>query len=357
MTADHITQPYTLAELRDKIATHEYSAELLLQHAMLLLDRQSPAEAQRYSPDGNGGMEIDSLGAWVRYKPQPKHTAMFDAEGFRAWVRSNLPDDTIIGNSAWWAAHLSAWAARFVKTQAPESQDEDDEPVPTRGTDAIVHAWNALPNELRLSQHLVRLFEAVKTCRDVDSSSPAVKDGRAARAWAALTEPLIDEFLEDYEMVGEDEAGRDACHVPTEGERALIKDAIMGLLAEADSVGYMMAGASPASAPGADRPLPAELGEWLTAIGELYIAMGRPPFEASEPTMGVVETLREAAKRVATIEGLQQAVAAGFPVVARWTKNAKDGAPRARVWVQFEDGGPEVEFASELQAPAVGDGQ
>lgn len=112
-----------------------------------------------------------------------------------------------------------------------------------------------------------------------------------------------------------------------------------------------------APAPGADRPLPAELGEWLTAIGELYIAMGRPPFEATEPTMGVVETLREAAKRVATIEGLQQAVAAGFPVVARWTKNAKDGAPRARVWVQFEDGGPEVEFASGTQAPAVGDGQ
>lgn len=44
MTADHITQPYTLSELRAKIASHEYSAELLLQHAMLLLDRQSPAE-------------------------------------------------------------------------------------------------------------------------------------------------------------------------------------------------------------------------------------------------------------------------------------------------------------------------
>lgn len=116
---------------------------------------------------------------------------------------------------------------------------------------------------------------------------------------------------------------------------------------------YPLHASAQAPAPVADRPLPAELGEWLTAIGDLYIAMGRPPFEATEPTMGVVETLREAAKRVATIEGLQQAVAAGFPVVARWTKNAKDGAPRARVWVQFEDGGPEVEFASELQAPAV----
>lgn len=44
MTADLIQQPYTLSELRAKIASHEYSAELLLQHAMLLLDRQAPAE-------------------------------------------------------------------------------------------------------------------------------------------------------------------------------------------------------------------------------------------------------------------------------------------------------------------------
>jgi hypothetical protein len=44
-------------------------------------------------------------------------------------------------------------------------------------------------------------------------------------------EQIIDEYLEDYEMRGEAEDGRDACHVPTEGERILIKDAIFGLLA------------------------------------------------------------------------------------------------------------------------------
>lgn len=83
------------------------------------------------------------------------------------------------------------------------------------------------------------------------TEAPAV-DGnvsRAAESWRALTETMIDAYLEDYEMVGEDEGGRDACYAPTEGERALIKDAIMGLLAEADSVGYMMAGASQAPAP------------------------------------------------------------------------------------------------------------
>ncbi len=62
------------------------------------------------------------------------------------------------------------------------------------------------------------------------TQAPAVKDERAARSWTALAEPLIDEFLEDYEMAGEDEGGRDACYAPTEGERALIKDAVMGLL-------------------------------------------------------------------------------------------------------------------------------
>lgn len=44
MTAGHITQPYSLAEIKAKIATNEFCPELLLQHAMLLLDRQSPAE-------------------------------------------------------------------------------------------------------------------------------------------------------------------------------------------------------------------------------------------------------------------------------------------------------------------------
>ena len=34
----HIKEPYTLAEIKAKIASHDYSAEMLLQHAMLLLD-------------------------------------------------------------------------------------------------------------------------------------------------------------------------------------------------------------------------------------------------------------------------------------------------------------------------------
>lgn len=37
---EHIKEPYTLAELNERIASNDYNAELLLQHAMLLLNTQ-----------------------------------------------------------------------------------------------------------------------------------------------------------------------------------------------------------------------------------------------------------------------------------------------------------------------------
>lgn len=55
----------------------------------------------------------------------PAGAALFDEQGFREWVLRNLPDDTIIGNSAWWADHLTAWAKRFVKaTTTPPAAKE-----------------------------------------------------------------------------------------------------------------------------------------------------------------------------------------------------------------------------------------
>jgi hypothetical protein len=48
--ATHIQQPYTLAEIKAKIASNDYSAELLLQHAMLLLEKPAavagPSDAE-----------------------------------------------------------------------------------------------------------------------------------------------------------------------------------------------------------------------------------------------------------------------------------------------------------------------
>jgi hypothetical protein len=47
--------------------------------------QQAQAEQQRYSPDGEGGMEFDSLGAWVKWKPKqaqaeavPGHTLPYE---------------------------------------------------------------------------------------------------------------------------------------------------------------------------------------------------------------------------------------------------------------------------------------
>jgi hypothetical protein len=47
-------------------------------------------------------------------------------------------------------------------------------------------------------------------------------------------EQIIDAYVADYELVGEDESGRDGCYAPTDTERGLIKDAIIGLLADTD---------------------------------------------------------------------------------------------------------------------------
>jgi len=50
----------------------------------------------------------------------------------------------------------------------------------------------------------------------------------AAQPTAQAYESALDEYLEGYEMIGETEDGVCAFHRPTESERILIKDAIMG---------------------------------------------------------------------------------------------------------------------------------
>ena len=63
--------------------------------------------------------------------PKEAPGEQFDSEGFRAWVLRNLPDETIIGSSAWWADHLTTWAQRFM-TAAPKQ--EAQEPVAWEST-------------------------------------------------------------------------------------------------------------------------------------------------------------------------------------------------------------------------------
>lgn len=50
-------------------------------------------------------------------------------------------------------------------------------------------------------------------------------------ACSAVTE-AVDEFMNDYEMRGEDAEGREGFYTPTESERLLIADAIAGLLGD-----------------------------------------------------------------------------------------------------------------------------
>lgn len=59
----HIKEPYTLAEIKAKIASNDYGAELLLQHAMLHLDRLAASAgsepvAWRYVPSKVWGDKV-----------------------------------------------------------------------------------------------------------------------------------------------------------------------------------------------------------------------------------------------------------------------------------------------------------
>ena len=81
---------------------------------------------------------------------------------------------------------------------------------------------------------MTRMLWAAWRDRAALTAAPQAPELDAVK-WNALTETALDSFLEDYEMCGEDEDGCDAVHTPTEGERALIKDAVMGFLVEAEA--------------------------------------------------------------------------------------------------------------------------
>jgi hypothetical protein len=88
------------------------------------------------------------------------------------------------------------------------------------------------------------------------------------QAGEPITEQQIDAFLEDYEMVGEAEDGRDACYTPTEGDKVLIKDAFLSLLADRASSG--------AAAPFAKD-------SWQHAVDNQLVGFGRTSQEFANP--------------------------------------------------------------------------
>ena len=104
---------------------------------------------------------------------------VFDEDGFRAWVIRNLPDNTIIGNSAWWADHLAAWMQRFMLAApqaAPVAQgDAEQRAMDTRH--AAIYRW--------IIQHTDEAAGIIDAWReDGEADTDELHDALAARTQA-----------------------------------------------------------------------------------------------------------------------------------------------------------------------------
>lgn len=71
--------------------------------------------------------------------------------------------------------------------------------------------------------------------RAVLAAAPAAPQAEPKRDWSTI-DAAIREYLDNYELIGEDDSGADACYTPTERELYLIYDAINGLLADENFV-------------------------------------------------------------------------------------------------------------------------
>jgi len=63
------------------------------------------------------------------------------------------------------------------------------------------------------------------------AAAPAAPKGGVD--WPAVAE-VVREFVDDYQMMGEDEQGREGIYTPNEREKMLILDAVHGLLSDSD---------------------------------------------------------------------------------------------------------------------------
>ena len=64
--------------------------------------------------------------------------------------------------------------------------------------------------------------------------APVAQGDAEDAARRVINEQFIDDYLEDYELIGEAEGVGDCCYTPTETERELIKDAVLGMLSCAE---------------------------------------------------------------------------------------------------------------------------
>jgi hypothetical protein len=92
-----------------------------------------------------------------------------------------------------------------------------------------------------VGMHIATLAEDVmaREIRRMRSDQPfAAHDAEPAaepeRDWLQpdALESIIDAYVANYDWIGEDATGADACHTPSERERVMLKDAMIGILAD-----------------------------------------------------------------------------------------------------------------------------
>ena len=146
---------------------------------------------------------------------------------------------------------------------------------------------------------LENLVERISTASAVQPQPAAVQE---ARDWVKI-ECFVDEFVHDYEMVGEAQDGQDAYYQPNDNDRALLRDCIAGLLAEPEFLA-MLALTAPAV------PTEPLSDEALLAV-ELYKRMY--PEDQAAPKAESVCAKCEDWKRIARVQSAKLAAALGDP--------------------------------------------
>lgn len=105
--------------------------------------------------------------------------------------------------------------------------------------------------------------------------------------------------------------------------------------------------AAMASSPFSDRDLP--LAHWCAGVAaaEAHHSLSLAAQLAAVAPAFIVSPLELSPETIADLNApmpVSIEPAKEFPIVARWTGAADQAGPRARVWIQFAEGGPEIEF-------------
>lgn len=88
-------------------------------------------------------------------------------------------------------------------------------------------------------QDIPGIEEYVKTCRPASSAPGVSTVAQQVKTDGQNVGQIVDDYIQEYELRGEDEEGRDGVYSPNETERYMIADAIYGLLANDEFMALM----------------------------------------------------------------------------------------------------------------------